>query len=252
MLKGQNALVTGGSRGIGRAVVLELAKQGANVGFFYAGNRQAAEETLQLLAAYPVKAKALQVNVADRAQVEEAVKAMEQDLGPIQILVNNAGRTLDKLTPMLSDEDFDSVLDVNLKGAFYVTRALYRGFMRQKYGRIVFVSSVAALMGNPGQAAYTASKAGLIGLTKTVAKELAKRGVTCNAVAPGMTWTGKMIPGSPHANASLAVIPLGRAGEPIEQAYAALFFASDECPYCTGAILNVDGGQSCGAMRHED
>ncbi len=243
MLKGQNALITGASRGIGRAVALELARQGANVCFFYAGNNVAAQETLSLLAETGVKSRAMKVDVSDEQAVAQAVKEAEADFGPFQILVNNAGRTVDKLALQLSAEDFSAVLDVNLKGAFFVTRALYRSFMRQKYGRIVNISSVAGLMGNPGQAAYAASKAGLIGLTKTIAKELAKRGVTCNAVAPGFVETD-MTASMPKAalEAGVAAIPAGRIGRPEEIAALCAFLASPAASYITGEVIRADGG----------
>ena len=188
-LSGKTALVTGASRGIGRAIALRLAEDGANVAVIYAGSADKAEAVVNEITALGVQAKAYQCNVADSAAVNETVKAVTNDLGKIDILVNNAGITRDGLMLRMKDEDFDAVLDTNLKGAFNMIRACYSGFIRKKSGRIINISSVSGIMGNAGQANYSASKAGVIGLTKSVARELASRGITCNAVAPGFIQT---------------------------------------------------------------
>ena len=188
-LNGKTALVTGASRGIGRAIALRLAEDGANVAVIYAGSADKAEAVVNEITALGVNAKAYRCNVADSAAVNETVKAVTNDLGKIDILVNNAGITRDGLMLRMKDEDFDAVLDTNLKGAFNMIRACYSGFIRKKSGRIINISSVSGIMGNAGQANYSASKAGVIGLTKSVARELASRGITCNAVAPGFIQT---------------------------------------------------------------
>ena len=188
-LNGKTALVTGASRGIGRAIVLRLAEDGANVAVIYAGSADKAEAVVNEITALGVNAKAYRCNVADSAAVNETVKAVTNDLGKTDILVNNAGITRDGLMLRMKDEDFDAVLDTNLKGAFNMIRACYSGFIRKKSGRIINISSVSGIMGNAGQANYSASKAGVIGLTKSVARELASRGITCNAVAPGFIQT---------------------------------------------------------------
>lgn len=208
-LNGKTALVTGASRGIGRAIALRLAEDGANVAVIYAGSADKAEAVVNEITALGVNAKAYQCNVADSAAVNETVKAVTNDLGKIDILVNNAGITRDGLMLRMKDEDFDAVLDTNLKGAFNMIRACYSGFIRKKSGRIINISSVSGIMGNAGQANYSASKAGVIGLTKSVARELASRGITCNAVAPGFIQTD-MTENLGDNNPLLNSIPLGR------------------------------------------
>ncbi|MDO4356303.1 MAG: 3-oxoacyl-[acyl-carrier-protein] reductase [Clostridia bacterium] len=243
MVKDQVALVTGGSRGLGRAIALKLAENGANVAIFYAGNAEKAAATVADVEALGVKARAYQVNVADYAAVEEAVKAVKADFGGVDILVNNAGITRDKLTMRMSAEDFDDVLSVNLNGAFHTIRALYSDFVRRRSGRIINVTSVSGLMGNPGQANYAASKAGMVGLTKTIAKELAGRGITCNAIAPGFIETDMTAAMNENTlNKALEMVPMKRMGRPEDVANAALFLASDSAAYITGCVLQVDGG----------
>lgn len=243
MVKDQVALVTGGSRGLGRAIALKLAENGANVAIFYAGNAEKAAATVVDVEALGVKARAYQVNVADYAAVEEAVKAVKADFGGVDILVNNAGITRDKLTMRMSAEDFDDVLSVNLNGAFHTIRALYSDFVRRRSGRIINVTSVSGLMGNPGQANYAASKAGMVGLTKTIAKELAGRGITCNAIAPGFIETDMTAAMNENTlNKALEMVPMKRMGRPEDVANAALFLASDSAAYITGCVLQVDGG----------
>lgn len=210
-LNGKTALVTGASRGIGRAIALRLAEDGANVAVIYAGSADKAEAVVNEITALGVNAKAYRCNVADSAAVNETVKAVTNDLGKIDILVNNAGITRDGLMLRMKDEDFDAVLDTNLKGAFNMIRACYSGFIRKKSGRIINISSVSGIMGNAGQANYSASKAGVIGLTKSVARELASRGITCNAVAPGFIQTD-MTENLGDNNPLLNSIPLGRMG----------------------------------------
>lgn len=211
-LNGKTALVTGASRGIGRAIALRLAEDGANVAVIYAGSADKAEAVVNEITALGVNAKAYRCNVADSAAVNETVKAVTNDLGKIDILVNNAGITRDGLMLRMKDEDFDAVLDTNLKGAFNMIRACYSGFIRKKSGRIINISSVSGIMGNAGQANYSASKAGVIGLTKSVARELASRGITCNAVAPGFIQTD-MTENLGDNNPLLNSIPLGRMGK---------------------------------------
>jgi 3-oxoacyl-[acyl-carrier protein] reductase len=237
------ALVTGGSRGIGRAIALRLQKEGAHVAFLYAGNGQAAQNTLDELKAQGGKAMAIQCDISDLAQVQEAFARIKQEWGTVDILVNNAGITMDGLTPRMTQEAFDRVIKVNLNGAFYLIRTAYGDFLRKRWGRIVNISSVSGLMGNPGQANYSAAKAGLIGLTKTISKELAARNITCNAVAPGFIetdMTEKM--GSELVEKAVQAIPMKRMGTAGEIAAAVAFLCSDEAGYITGAVLQVDGG----------
>ncbi len=240
-LNGKTALVTGASRGIGRAIALRLAEDGANVAVIYAGSADKAEAVVNEITALGVNAKAYRCNVADSTAVNETVKAVTNDLGKIDILVNNAGITRDGLMLRMKDEDFDAVLNTNLKGAFNMIRACYSGFIRKKSGRIINISSVSGIMGNAGQTNYSASKAGVIGLTKSVARELASRGITCNAVAPGFIQTD-MTENLGDNNPLLNSIPLGRMGKPEDIAAAVAFLASDSAAYITGEVLKVDGG----------
>lgn len=241
MLKGKTAIVTGGSRGIGAAICKRFAEQGANIALLYAGNTQKAEETKAALQEMGVKAEAYQCNVADAEQVAAVCKQIIKDFGGADILVNNAGITKDKLVPMMKVPDFDSVVDTNLKGAFYMIKQLYPVFMKQKSGKIINISSVSGLMGNPGQTNYSASKAGLIGLTKSVAKELANRNVNCNAIAPGFVATD-MTENLSENNALVDHIPMKRFAQPEDIANLALFLASDQSDYITGEVIRIDGG----------
>ena len=244
-LKGNVALVTGGSRGIGRAVCLELARQGAAVAVNYAGNSAAAEETVQLCRALGVEAEAFRADVADPAACDALTAAVKERFGRLDILVNNAGIARDGLLMTAKEEDFTKTLDINLKGAYFCTKAAAKVMLRQKYGRIVCLSSVVGLRGNPGQTAYAASKAGVIGLVKAAAKELAGRDITVNAVAPGFIETDMtaVLPEKAKA-AMLGTIPKGRPGSPEEVARAVAFFAGPECAYITGQVLCVDGGMA--------
>ena len=244
-LKGNVALVTGGSRGIGRAVCLELARQGAAVAVNYAGNSAAAEETVEQCRALGVEAEAFRADVADPAACDALVAAVKERFGRLDILVNNAGIARDGLLMTAKEEDFSQTLDTNLKGAYFCTKAAAKVMLRQKYGRIVCLSSVVGLRGNPGQTAYAASKAGVIGLVKAAAKELAGRDITVNAVAPGFIETDMtaVLPEKAKA-AMLGTIPKGRPGSPKEVARAVAFFAGPECGYITGQVLCVDGGMA--------
>ena len=242
---GKAAVVTGGSRGIGRAVCLELAKGGANVVLCYAGNEAAANDTVAACEALGARALAVRCNVAEAGEVKALMDAAVQAFGRIDILVNNAGITRDGLLMMMKDEDFDAVINANLKGTFLCMKAVSRLMMRQRYGRIVKLSSVVGLRGNAGQVNYAASKAGVVGMTKSLAKELASRGVTVNAVAPGFIETDMTAAMTDAAKAAtLASIPMQKLGAPEDVARAVAFLASDEAAYITGQVLAVDGGMA--------
>ena len=243
LLDGKTALVTGASRGIGRAVALALAAAGARVAINYAGNVKAAEEVKAAVEAAGGTAILCQADVADSAAVEAMVADVVKEFGAIDILVNNAGITRDTLLMRMKDEDFAKVLDTNLKGVFYCTKAVSKLMMKKRSGRIVNMASVVGLVGNAGQTNYAAAKAGVIGFSKSAAKELASRGITVNVVAPGFIGTD-MTADLPETvkEKALADIPLGKMGEPEDVANAVLFLASDQASYITGQVVNVDGG----------
>ena len=240
-IKGRVALVTGGSRGLGAAAAKKLAALGADVAVIYAGSADAAEAVCAFCRdSYSVKAAAYQCDVADFEAVKETVNRIKAEFGGVHILINNAGITRDGLVLTMKEADFDAVLDTNLKGAFNMIRHCAGLMLRARWGRIVNVSSVAGLMGNPGQANYASSKAGLVGLTKSVAKEYAPRGITCNAVAPGFIDTDMTKALGQDARALAEAIPLGRSGKAEEVAEAIAFLAQSD--YITGEVLRVDGG----------
>ena len=239
MLKGKTAVVTGGSRGIGRAIAYKLASMGADIAVIYAGNAEAAETVCRRCAEETgVKARAYQCDVADFTAVKETVARIRADFGTVHILVNNAGITRDGLLAIMKEEDYDAVVDTNLKGAFNMIRHCAGLFIRNREGCIINITSVAGLMGNAVQCNYSASKAGLIGLTKSAARELALKGIRCNAIAPGFIATD--MTGSQTDNPLLGTIPLGRMGEPEDVAEAAAYLATAK--YVTGEVLRVDGG----------
>lgn len=242
-LTGKTAIVTGGSRGIGRAAALTLAEAGADVAVIYAGNTAAAEETVRLIEEKGRKGLAIQCDVADEAAVTAMVKDVKKELGRIDILVNNAGITRDGLLMIMKEADWQAVLDTNLTGAFHCTKAVTRLMMKQRSGSIINITSVVGETGNSGQANYAAAKAGLIGFTKSVAKELASRNIRCNAIAPGCIETDMTaVLGEDTVDAMIKTIPMGRVAQPEEVAKAVLFLASDDASYITGQTLNVDGG----------
>lgn len=244
-LSNQTAVVTGGSRGIGRAVCLELARQGANIVFSYAGNTQAAEETVQAVQALGAAAVAVQGDVSDSAAVQGLIDTAVKTFGRIDILVNNAGITRDNLIVLLKEAEFDQVVATNLKGAFLCIKAVARIMMKQRYGRIINLSSVVGLRGNAGQINYAASKAGLVGMTKSAAKELAGRNITVNAVAPGFIDTDMTAALPENARQSmLSQIPMNRLGTPEDVAASIAFLASGAAGYITGQVLCVDGGMA--------
>ncbi len=242
-MQGKVALVTGGARGIGRAIALKLAGRGADIAILDAGRAELSEQTAGEIRALGVRALAIQCDITDYEQVVRAVSQVREQLGGVDILVNNAGITRDKLALRMSPEDFDAVLSVNLKGTFLMIKALYADFMKKRSGRIVNIASISGLMGNAGQANYSASKAGVVGLTKTIARELASRGVTCNAVAPGFIETPMTAGMNQDAlEEACKSIPLRRMGKPEDVANVVAFLASDEAGYITGSVINVDGG----------
>ena len=243
LLDGKTALVTGASRGIGRAIALCLAAEGARVAINYAGNVKAAEEVKTSIEAAGGTAILCQADIADSAAVEAMIADVVKEFGAIDILVNNAGITRDTLLMRMKDEDFAKVLDTNLKGVFYCTKAVAKLMMKKRLGRIINMASVVGLVGNAGQTNYAAAKAGVIGFSKSAAKELASRGITVNVVAPGFIGTD-MTAGLPESvkEKMLTDIPLGRMGEPEDVANAVLFLASDQASYITGQVVNVDGG----------
>ena len=243
LLDGKVALVTGASRGIGRAIALKLAAEGAKVAINYAGNTAKAEEVKAEIEKNGGEAILVQADVSDSAAVEAMVNATVEAFGQIDILVNNAGITRDGLLMRMKDEDFDAVINTNLKGVFYCTKLVSKLMMKKRSGRIINMASVVGLMGNAGQTNYAAAKAGVIGFSKSAAKELAARGITVNMVAPGFIDTDMTAAMTDKAKEmTLTGIPLNRMGTPEDVANAVAFLVSDNASYITGQVINVDGG----------
>jgi len=242
-LKGKIALVTGSSRGIGRAIALQLARKGAHVAVNYAGNEKKAEEVVLELKNIGVEAIKIRANVADEKDVKAIIEEVVKQFGRLDILVNNAGITKDNLLLRMKADEFDSVIETNLKGAFLCTKTVARQMMKQRYGRIINIASIVGVSGNPGQANYVAAKAGLIGLTKSTAKELATRNILVNAIAPGFITTDMTdVLSDEQKDAILSQIPLEKLGEPEDVANVVCFLASDDAKYMTGQTIHVDGG----------
>ncbi|API93854.1 3-oxoacyl-[acyl-carrier-protein] reductase [Virgibacillus pantothenticus] len=243
MLTGKNALVTGASRGIGRAIALELAKQGANVAVNYAGSEAKAEAVVNEIQQLGRQAVKIQADVADEVDVKAMTKEVVSQFGTLDILVNNAGITRDNLLMRMKEAEFDEVINTNLKGVFICTKAVTRQMMKQRSGKIINVASIVGVSGNPGQANYVAAKAGVIGLTKTTAKELASRNIHVNAVAPGFISTDMTDALSEEQHKDmLTMIPLQRLGAPEDVAKVVRFLASEDADYITGQTIHIDGG----------
>lgn len=243
LLGGKVAVITGASRGIGRAIAVEFAKHGAKVVINYAGNKAAAEQVLDVIKSNGGEAILFQADVAKAEAADELIKATVEAFGRVDVLVNNAGITRDNLLMRMKEEDWDAVLTTNLKGVFNCTKAVSRIMMKQKAGKIINMASVIGITGNAGQSNYAAAKAGVIGFTKSMAKELGSRGITVNAIAPGFIATDMTAVLSDQVKKELAdQIPLTRLGTPEDIAAATLFLASDAANYITGQTLNVDGG----------
>ena len=243
MLKGKCAIVTGAGRGLGRAIALKLAELGANIVVNYRNSEKEAEELIQDIEAKGVEALMVKADVSSFEQCEGLIKAAVEKFGKIDILVNNAGITKDTLLLRMKEEDFDRVIDINLKGCFNTTKHVSSVMLKQKFGRIINISSVIGLVGNAGQSNYAASKAGIIGFTKACAKELGSRGITVNAVAPGFIETEMTeVLSDKLKEATINSIPLKRFGSPTDVANLVAFLAADESAYITGQVINVDGG----------
>ncbi|WP_420379451.1 3-oxoacyl-[acyl-carrier-protein] reductase [Gilvibacter sp.] len=243
LLEGKTAIITGGSRGIGKGIAEVFAAHGANVAFTYSSSAEAANALASELNATGVQARAYQSNAADYQQCEDLVKQVLEDFGGVDVVINNAGITKDNLLMRMSEEDFDKVIEVNLKSVFNMTKAIQRTFLKQRNGSIINMSSVVGVKGNAGQANYAASKAGIIGFSKSVALELGSRSIRCNVIAPGFIeteMTAKLDPDTVQGWRN--AIPLKRGGQPEDIANACVFLASDLSAYITGQVLNVDGG----------
>ena len=243
MIKGKNAIITGGAKGIGNAIAGEFCKNGANIMLCYKSSAEAANEAAREFSSFGTKVELLQGDVSDPAYAVEAVKRAKEMFGSVDILINNAGITSDKLLIRMSNNEFTGVIDTNLNGAFYFLREASQIMIKQRSGRIINMSSIAGVRGNPGQINYCASKAGIIGMTLSAAKELGRRGITVNAIAPGFIGTDMTdVLTEEQKSSVLASISLGRAGTPEDIANVALFLASDAASYITGQVLCVDGG----------
>lgn len=242
-LKDKIALVTGASRGIGREIALKLSKEGADIAFFYSNNEEKANSVVKELEENGVKAMALKVDVSKESQVIDAVGEIEKEFGAIDILVNNAGITRDNLLIRMSEEDWVDVMDTNLKGTFLTTKAVARKMMKKRYGKIINISSIVGVSGNVGQGNYSASKAGIIGFTKSMAQELASRGIRVNAVAPGFIETDMTdVLKEEVKTEMLKKIPLKHLGKPEDIANLVVFLASSKADYITGQVININGG----------